>query len=84
MLTIERARFIEELYIRNIEASVNYIPIHFHRYFRELFGDQDGRYPIAEWIYHREITLPIYPRMSDQDVSDVIEAVDDVFKKFRR
>jgi dTDP-4-amino-4,6-dideoxygalactose transaminase len=84
MLTIDRARFIEELLTRNIEASVNYIPIHFHQYFRDLFGDQDGRYPIAEWIYHREITLPIYPRMTDQDVADVIEAVDDVSKKFRR
>jgi len=84
MLTIDRSRFIEELHQRNIETTVNYIPIHFHRYFRDMFGDQDGRYPISEWIYYREISMPIYPRMTDRDVDDVIEAVDDVIRQFRR
>jgi len=83
-LTIDRAKFIEELRVRNIETTVNYIPIHFHQYFRDFFGEQEGRYPIAEWIYHREISLPIYARMSEQDVNDVIEAVVDVVEKFRR
>lgn len=83
-LTIDRAAFIEELRNRNIGTTVNFIPIHLHPFYKNLYGEQEGRYPITEWIYYREITLPIYPRMTDQDVDDVIEAVADVITKFRR
>ena len=84
MLTIDRARFVEELHLKKIEASVHYIPIHFYQYYCDVFGEQEGRYPIAEWIYHREISLPIYAKMMDGDVDDVIEAVSEVLGAFRR
>jgi len=83
-MTIDRAQFIEELHKRNIGTNVHFIPIHFHPFYKDIFGDQEGRYPISEWIYYREISLPIYPRMTEEDVSDVIEAVADVVSKFRR
>jgi dTDP-4-amino-4,6-dideoxygalactose transaminase len=84
MITIDRAQFIEELHKRNIGTSVHFIPIHFHPFYKDIYGDQEGRYPISEWIYYREISLPIYPRMTDEDVNDVIEAVTDVIIEFRR
>jgi len=34
--------------------------------------------------YQRMVSLPLYPRMSDQDVGDVIEAVVDVVRRYRR
>ncbi|HLP15495.1 MAG TPA: DegT/DnrJ/EryC1/StrS family aminotransferase, partial [Bacteroidota bacterium] len=37
-LTIDRARFIEELKKRNIGASVHFIPLHIHPYYRDLYG----------------------------------------------
>jgi dTDP-4-amino-4,6-dideoxygalactose transaminase len=83
-LTIDRARFIEELHRRNVGSNVHFIPIHLHPFYRDLFGNQEGRYPISEWIYYREVSLPIYPRMTDRDVQDVVEAVADVLEKFLR
>jgi len=84
MITIDRAQFVEELHKRNIGSNVHFIPIHFHPFYKDIFGDQEGRYPISEWIYYREISLPIYPGMLEQDVNDVIEAVTDVVNKFHR
>lgn len=84
MLTIDRARFIEELKARNIGTSVHFIPIHLHPYYRDKYGYKPDDFPVAYREYQRIISLPLYPRMTDRDVEDVIEAVADVVKQHRR
>jgi dTDP-4-amino-4,6-dideoxygalactose transaminase len=81
-LQIDRATFIEELKRRNIGASVHFIPLHIHPYYRDTYGFKPEDYPIAYREYMREVSLPIYSRMSDQDTDDVIEAVRDVVVKY--
>jgi dTDP-4-amino-4,6-dideoxygalactose transaminase len=83
-LTIDRARFIEELKVRNIGASVHFIPIHLHPYYRDKYGYQPDNYPIAYREYQRLVSLPLNLRMSDQDVDDVIEAVLEIVEQHRR
>jgi dTDP-4-amino-4,6-dideoxygalactose transaminase len=83
-LTIDRARFIEELRAENIGTSVHFIPIHFHPHFRTSLGLREGAFPVAENAYRRAITLPLFPRMSDADVEDVIAAVRKLARAFRR
>lgn len=80
-LSIDRARFIEELRMRNIGTSVHFIPIHLHPYYRETYGYRPEDYPVAYREYLREISLPIYSKMSDEDVRDVIQAVRDIVEK---
>ncbi len=82
-LTIDRARFIEELIKRNIGVSVHFIPLHIHPYYRDLYGFKPEDLPVAYGEYQREISLPIYSRMSDDDVRDVIEAVSDIVDTHR-
>ena len=77
-LKIDRGRFIKELKKRNVGASVHFIPLHLHPYYRNNYGYKKGDFPDAEWVYERSISLPIYPKMSDEDVEYVIEAVRDV------
>ena len=84
MMTIDRARFIEELREINIGTSVHFIPIHLHPYYRDSLGYRQGDFPNAEWVYDRCISLPIYPKMSPRDVEDVIVAVRHVAQKYRR
>jgi dTDP-4-amino-4,6-dideoxygalactose transaminase len=74
-LKINRAEFIEGLKELNIGASVHFIPVHLHPFYRERFGYQGGDFPRAETIYDSVLSLPLYPNMSEQDVNDVIEAV---------
>ena len=83
-LRIDRAQFIEELRARNISASVHFIPLHLHPYYRETYGYRPEDFPVAYHQYQRLISLPIYSKMSDQDVADVIEAVCAIAEENRR
>jgi dTDP-4-amino-4,6-dideoxygalactose transaminase len=81
-LKIDRAKFIEEMKIRNIGTSVHFIPLHIHPYYRETYGYKPEDFPVAFEEYKRVISLPIYSKMSDEDIQDVIDAVRDVCEKF--
>jgi len=84
VLTIGRDQFIEELKIRNIGTSVHFIPIHLHPYYRDKYGYKPEDLPIAYSNYLRLLSLPLYPRMTDEDVTDVIEAVLDIIERYKR
>lgn len=83
-LTIDRARFIEELKDRNIGTSVHFIPNHIQPYYRDKYGYKPDDFPVAYREYQRLISLPLNLTMSDQDVDDVIEAVVDVVNTYRK
>jgi dTDP-4-amino-4,6-dideoxygalactose transaminase len=83
-LTIDRARFVKELRAENIGTSVHFIPIHFHPHFRDSLGHREGAFPVAEDAYRRAVTLPLFPRMTDRDADDVVEAVRKIARAFRR
>ena len=74
-LSIDRGRFIEELKGQNIGVSVHFIPLHLHSYYRETYGYKPEDFPIANREYERVISLPIYSKMTDDDVQDVVSAV---------
>jgi dTDP-4-amino-4,6-dideoxygalactose transaminase len=74
-LRIDRAGFVGELKRRNVGASVHFIPLHLHPYYRETYGYAPEDFPVAHREFLREVSLPIYSRMSDADVTDVVEAV---------
>jgi dTDP-4-amino-4,6-dideoxygalactose transaminase len=74
-LTINRAQFIDALRAENIGTSVHFIPVHLHPYYRRTYGYNRGDYPNTERIYDRIISLPLYSKMSEEDVQDVIDAV---------
>jgi len=83
-LKIDRDQFIEELKRRNIGSSVHFIPIHLHPYYREKYKYRPEDYPIAYENFKRIISLPLNPGLSEEDVSDVIEAVMDIVKEYSR
>ncbi len=83
-LTIDRGRFIEELKARNIGSSVHFIPLHLHPYYRETFGYAPSDFPVASRVYEDTVSLPIYTRMTPEDVRFVISAVNDIASRHRR
>jgi perosamine synthetase len=58
-----------------IGVNVHYIPVHLHPFYRGRLGTAPGDCPIAEAAYERILSLPIFPRMSSQDVEDVVQAL---------
>lgn len=83
-LRIGRDQFIEELTARNIGTSVHFIPVHLHPYYRDQYGFQPSDFPMANRCFERMLSLPLHPMLSEGDVGDVIEAVLDVVRVFRR
>lgn len=84
MLSISRSEFIEEMGKRGIGASVHFIPLHIHSYYRKTYQFTPQDFPASYSEYQREVSLPIYSRMSSSDVEDVIEAVVDVIARYRK
>lgn len=83
-LQINRAQFIEALKTLNIGTSVHFIPVHLHPYYRDKYSFQPTDFPVAFREYQRIVSIPLYPRMSDRDVQDVIEAVTQVVEQYRQ
>lgn len=84
LLNISRADFIERLKDAGIGTSVHFIPLHLHPYYRDQYGYRKGDFPISEDLYEREISLPIYPKMTEADVNRVAAAVIDIVNKYRK
>lgn len=72
---MNRGQLVEALKAKGIGTSVHFIPLHVHPYYREHFGYAPEQVPVALDLYQRSISLPIYSRMTDADVTRVIDAV---------
>jgi perosamine synthetase len=58
-----------------IGVNVHYIPVHLHPFYRRRFGTTEGMCLVAESAYREILSLPVYQRMSDEDIEAVIRAV---------
>ncbi|MCD6579026.1 UDP-4-amino-4,6-dideoxy-N-acetyl-beta-L-altrosamine transaminase [bacterium] len=83
-LKVERREIFEALRAENIGVNVHYIPVHLQPYYQKRFGYHLGDFPRAENYYSRAITLPVFPKMSDRDVDDVIKAVKKIINYYKK
>ncbi|MCW5656394.1 MAG: DegT/DnrJ/EryC1/StrS family aminotransferase [Burkholderiaceae bacterium] len=72
---VARNGVIERLYADGIGCSVHYIPLHQQPYWRERYGLTAAMFPHSQRVFERQLSLPVYTRMSDGDVQRVIHAV---------
>lgn len=82
-LTCSRRQFFDALSAEGIQPQVHYIPVYWFPYYRHL-GYQRGLCPHAENVYKSIMSIPLYPKMTDQDIEDVIWAVKKVVENYRR
>lgn len=67
-----RKQVMGELKSKKIGTQVHYIPVHIQPYYQENFGYKWGDFPIAENYYKKSLSIPLYPKMSNNDVDYVI------------
>ncbi len=84
LLKVGRKEVFDALRAENIGVNVHYMPLHLHPFYQKRFGYKKGDYPVAEKYYDRATTLPLFPRMSDDDVEDVIKAMRKVISFYRK
>lgn len=80
---INRDSFFKEMKRQNIGVNVHYIPVYRHSYYRERFGIKPEEFPVTEGVFKRIVTLPLFPKMTDEDVNDVIDAAKETVEKLR-
>lgn len=74
---VSRDQVIEKMEANGIGCAVNYRALHTLTYFKEKFGYKPEDFPIANEIGNRTISLPLYPKLSEEEVKIVC----DVLKK---
>ena len=58
-----------------IGVNVHHLPVHLHRYYQESLECRPGQFPVSENYYKRALTLPLYPKMGDEEIGRVMETV---------
>ena len=73
-LKCTRREFFDALSAENVQCQVHYIPVYYFPFYEKM-GYKRGLCPVAEKIYEGIISIPLYPKMTDEDVDSVITAV---------
>ena len=66
---------------KGIGCSVHFIPLHLHPFYKQIFKFKKGDFPNTEWVYEKEVSLPLYPNMEMRDTKYVIENIKTIFDK---
>lgn len=82
-LTCTRREFFDAMAAENVQPQVHYIPVYWFPHYQRL-GYEKGICPKAEYLYGRIMSIPLYPKMTDADVTDVICAVKKVVENYRK
>lgn len=74
-LGLSRVEVMARLKAQGVGTQVHYVPVHLMPYYRDTFGFRPGDFPVSEAYYESALSLPLYPKMTDDDVDYVIETV---------
>ena len=74
-LGTDRIRFMENMKARGVQTSIHYPPVHRFQIYNEEWEKHGRPLPLTEEVASREVTLPLYPTMSEKQVRWVVESV---------
>ncbi|MBT9151667.1 MAG: UDP-4-amino-4-deoxy-L-arabinose--oxoglutarate aminotransferase [candidate division WS2 bacterium] len=77
---ISRNGFMDGLKEKGIQTSAHYPPIHLFTYYRKTFGFKEGMLSKTEYVGEHEVTLPLYPMMTEKEVGYIVSCVNELLK----
>lgn len=83
-LSVDHAVVISELKAAGIGASVHWMPLHMHPYYRDTYGYVPNDLPVAARVFPQLISLPLFPAMSEEDIEYVCSTLTTILKRYRR
>ncbi len=83
MLRVTRDRIFDLLKKENIGIGIHFVALHLQKYYAERFDFKREDFPNASFTSDRVLSLPLYPRMTEQDVEDVIMAVKKIVEYYK-
>lgn len=83
-LKVGRKEIFESLWEQGIRLQVHYYPVHLQPYYKTSFGFAKNDFPVSEDFYDRELSLPIYPDLTDQDLPYLCDVINKTLKSFSK
>ena len=77
-MSIDRDEFMERLKERGIGASVHFIPIPLHPFYREMAQLPENQCPKTMALFPRLVSLPLYPSMTEEQIDYIAASVRDI------
>jgi UDP-4-amino-4,6-dideoxy-N-acetyl-beta-L-altrosamine transaminase len=74
-LQITKLELFEKMKQAGINLQVHYFPVHLQPFYQKNYGFNSGDFPVSENFYRREVSLPIYPHLSIENVSFVVNNI---------
>jgi perosamine synthetase len=74
-LKISKKDFFTTMKGKNINLQVHYVPVHLQPFYRKNYGFKTGDFPIAEKFYEREISIPVYPSLQEDDLNYITNTI---------
>ena len=82
--SINRDEFFKYMRSANIGVNLHYIPVYRHSYYVDNYGFDADEFPVTEDVFKRIITLPLFPRMSEQQVEYVVTSISQAIEYFKK
>ncbi len=73
--SVDRDAVFQKMRKANIGVNVHYIPVYRHSYYQQNYPTNPKDFPVTEDVFARLITLPLFSKMTEEDVNDVVETL---------
>lgn len=73
---VDRQEFMTFLKSKGIQTSIHYPPIHLFSYYQQHFGYSKNFLPVTETVAAREVTLPLYPGLTFEQIDYIVETIE--------
>lgn len=77
-VNISRDEFIVRMAEKGIGCSVHFIPLHKQPVWRDTYHLTPEQFPIAEQAYQREVSIPLFTKMTSDDQQHVINSIREI------
>jgi dTDP-4-amino-4,6-dideoxygalactose transaminase len=81
---VNREKFMKLLKIEGIQSSIHYPPIHTFSYYRRILDPKETKLPSTEYVGAHEVTLPLHPLLTKEDVTLVCDKIKNILPRSLR
>ncbi|MFA6572127.1 MAG: DegT/DnrJ/EryC1/StrS family aminotransferase, partial [Bacteroidota bacterium] len=78
----QRDLIINELFNRGVLTNVHFVPVPMFTYYKNHLGYDIKNYPVSYDNYSREITLPVYCDLQDEQINEIISELKWAYQKW--
>ncbi len=82
--SISRNIFIEKMNKKGIGLAVHYKPLHQLSYYKNKYQFKIDNFPMANLLYESIISLPIYPKLSDSSIDQIINSITELYDMYSK